>query len=234
MTERFLDVPEHGMAYHVVRGQFSLGPLTGVLFGHDVFAPLNWLRKREGHATPRWILELDADPECRPWGEPREMTPVDGEDERDRIEHENWFGEDDHHDRELLVDRSGDAPIAWIPTGVYGRFTAFRHDPRLTPDGHVLPGTYVTTWEDAIGTMKSLGGQSVADRYALPGAMTRTHLFRIEISSPVLGRIGVAPARFGQRGGGAEIFLPFGVGYPAVQGFYTTEDGRNWSEHAYP
>ncbi|MCL4235451.1 MAG: hypothetical protein KJ042_13140 [Deltaproteobacteria bacterium] len=162
------------------------------------------------------------------------MTPIDDEKERAKIERDGWSGSDGDHDRELLIDRSADAPIAWIPAGVYGRFTAFRHDPRLAPDGHVLPGTCVTTWEDAIRTMKSLDGQDIADRYGLPGAMPRTHLFRIEISAPVLGRSGVAPGRFGQRGGGTEILLPFGVAYPAVQGFYTTEDGKNWSEHAYP
>ncbi|MCC6159078.1 MAG: hypothetical protein IT350_13605 [Deltaproteobacteria bacterium] len=234
MTARFFDAPEHGMAYHVVRVQFPQGPLTGVLYGHDVFAPLIWLRKREAHATSRWILELDADPECRPWGEPRELAPIDDETGRADIESRGWSDDESDHDRELLIDRSVDAPFAWIPAGVYGRFTAFRHDPRLTPDGQVLPGTYVTTWEDAIRTMKSLDGQDIAERYALPGAIPRTHLFRIEISSPVLGRTGVAPRRFGQRGGGVEILLPFGVGYPSVQGFYTSDDGRNWSEHAYP
>ncbi len=231
---RFVAVPEHGMGYHIARAGLDRDIVSGVVYGSEIFAPTTWLKKCDALSTARWLLEIGADHELRRSKEPLVATPVEDEAERASVQRELAAGDVSDLDREFLIDRSADAPIAWIAAGVYGRFAVFRHDSRLTPDGHVLPGTFVTTWDDAIRTMKFENGQDITDRYALPGSMPRTHLFRIEISSPVLGRQGVAPRRFGRGGGGIEILLPFGVAYPAVQGFYTTEDGKNWSEHAYP
>ncbi|MEK7992169.1 MAG: hypothetical protein AAB403_00035, partial [Planctomycetota bacterium] len=58
------------------------------------------------------------------------------------------------------------------------RFSAFRNDRRVRPDGSLLPGSYVTSERDA-GFAPS--GLAVVGRYALPNPISATNRFDIVI-----------------------------------------------------
>ena len=88
------------------------------------------------------------------------------------------------------------------------RFSAFRNDRRIRPDGSLLPGTYVTSGRDA-GVVPS--GFAAVARYALPNPISAINRFDIEVAGGTPGLVGTVLPAFGQSGGGVEIELTKGA-----------------------
>lgn len=88
------------------------------------------------------------------------------------------------------------------------RFSAFKNDRRIRPDGSVLPGSYVTSGRDA-GLVPS--GFAAVGRYALPNPLSAINRFDIEVAGGTPGLVGTVLPAFGQAGGGVEIELTQGA-----------------------
>jgi hypothetical protein len=82
------------------------------------------------------------------------------------------------------------------------RFTSFRRDRRLLPDGSLRPGTYVTSANDGNHVPS---GFAAVGRYALPNPVPAINRFHIAITGSVSGQMGTVSPAFGQAGGGVEI-----------------------------
>jgi hypothetical protein len=90
---------------------------------------------------------------------------------------------------------------------VFVRYSAFKNDRRIRPDGSVVSGTYVTTENDACHWGPPFGwtGLSVVGRYALPNRNPAIHLFLMRPSQSVPISCGCVTPNYGQAGGGVEI-----------------------------
>ena len=95
------------------------------------------------------------------------------------------------------------------------RFSAFSGDRRVSPDGSVLPGTYVTSERDAAF---SPSGFAVVGRYAPPNMLPAVHRFDITVPARTAGLVGTVVPAFGQAGGGVEIELKDGAARGSVTG----------------
>jgi len=85
----------------------------------------------------------------------------------------------------------------------YFRFSAFRNDRRVEPDGSFKKGTYATTLSDYSMVPN---GYSAVGRYALPNPMPACFVFPLVTdSSPIY--VGTAVPNFGQAGGGVEVLF---------------------------
>jgi hypothetical protein len=88
------------------------------------------------------------------------------------------------------------------------RFSAFRNDRRIRPDGSLLPGTYVTNKRDAAFAPS---GFAVVGQYALPNPIAAGNRFDIKVPPQTAGLVGTVLPAFGQAGGGVEIELTKGA-----------------------
>ena len=95
------------------------------------------------------------------------------------------------------------------------RFSAFRNDRRVQPDGSLLPGTYVTSKRDAAFAPS---GFAVVGRYALPNMLPAIYRFDVSVPTRTPGLVGTVAPAFGQAGGGAEIEFTNGTPTGSVTG----------------
>jgi hypothetical protein len=95
----------------------------------------------------------------------------------------------------------------------FGRFSAFKNDRRVRPDGSLLAGTYVTSERDA-GHAPS--GYAVVARYALPNPMSAINRTDILVPAQTSGLVGTVLPAFGQSGGGVEVELTNGASAGSV------------------
>ncbi len=88
------------------------------------------------------------------------------------------------------------------------RFSAYINDRRVTADGRILPGSYATTFVDALNV--KTGTQAVR-RYALPNPEPAVFRFDIDPKEQVLIKRGIAQPANDQPGGGEEVILLTGT-----------------------
>jgi hypothetical protein len=111
-----------------------------------------------------------------------------------------------------LANKRG--PAAEAPVGttkaeeVFARFSAFQNDRRVAADNSLLPGSYATTWTDALKV--ATGAQAVA-RYALPNPTPAVYRFTITPKAGTDVQRGVVAPAHGQPGGGDEVIFPSGT-----------------------
>jgi hypothetical protein len=101
------------------------------------------------------------------------------------------------------------------------RFSAYRNDKRITPDGRLLPGAYTTTINDS--RFVFCGLNAVA-RYALPNYWPAKYVFTIVPPHDIKIRIGTVKPNFSQSGGGIEAFFETGTPEHTVIGPYKTPE----------
>lgn len=94
------------------------------------------------------------------------------------------------------------------------RFSAFRNDRRILPDGSLRRGTYVTSARDA---QMVPSGYAAVGRYALPNPLPAVHRFDILLRGPVQGLVGTVAPAYSQAGGGVEVELVYGAPAASVR-----------------
>lgn len=97
------------------------------------------------------------------------------------------------------------------------RFSAFKHDFRITPERGLVSGSFTTTIEDARGCLEE--GDEIVARYALPNPELPRFAFRVEPPGGTPLQRGTVQPAFNQPGGGVEAYFctgtaPGTVGYP--------------------
>jgi hypothetical protein len=100
------------------------------------------------------------------------------------------------------------------------RYSAYANDVRILADGSVLPGTYVTTYDDGMTHVKT--GRDAVRRYALPNPTPAIHRYHLKPPEPVTVRRGTVQPAFGQPGGGVEVI--FETGSPPGTGTKEKQD----------
>lgn len=124
----------------------------------------------------------------------------------------------DRYDMRSRLHASPPFPLQTQTLEKFVRFSAFKNDRRVRPDGSLLPGTYVTSERDA-GVVPS--GFAVVGRYALPNPISATNRFDIEVPGGISGLVGTVLPAFGQSGGGVEIELTNGAPPKSVKAHNT-------------
>jgi len=99
---------------------------------------------------------------------------------------------------------------------LFARFTAHRDDKRITSVGGLVPGTYATTWVDAV--LNVMTGAEAVERYALPDPTPAKFRFRIDPLAGTLYRQGIVQPAFGHEGGGEEVLFDEGCAPGSVTG----------------
>jgi hypothetical protein len=98
---------------------------------------------------------------------------------------------------------------------VFKRFSAYRNDRRVTPDGGLLPGTYATTEKDAENIHT---GREAVGRYALPNPQPASFVFTILPDGGTVVHCGIVQPAFGQPGEGVEVLFAQGTEAGTVTG----------------
>lgn len=113
--------------------------------------------------------------------------------------------------RSAIADRpASEAPVGDSDMGErFLRFSAFPNDVRIVADGSVIPGTYVTTFEDGMNHVTT--GRDAVRRYALPNPDPAVHRYHLMPPRMIPVRRGVVQPAFGQPGGGAEVIFEKGA-----------------------
>ena len=106
------------------------------------------------------------------------------------------------------VTMHGSYPSQTVQGEKFWRYSAFRNDRRIQPDGSVLPGTYATTENDSELVTSGLGA---VGRYALPDPMPARYAYVLQPPSGQEILCGNSAPNFGQAGGGVEILFTQGL-----------------------
>lgn len=120
----------------------------------------------------------------------------------------NFISNAERYDVRTALHASPPFPLQSQGSERFVRFSAFGNDRRVSPDGSLLPGTYVTSERDAAVVPS---GFAAVGRYALPNPIAAIHRFDIEMAGSVTGLVGTVLPAFGQAGGGVEIELTQGA-----------------------
>lgn len=108
------------------------------------------------------------------------------------------------------------------PEEGFVRYVAYPQDRRVTPDRGLLPGTYVTTVNDA----KLIpSGLAAVGRYALPNPRPARYASTIVPGSNAVIDYGTVVPMFGQAGGGVEAHFASGTGPGTVSRPYEIPEG---------
>ena len=130
---------------------------------------------------------------------------ADGADEDDHRQcRVNWLNGLQRYRGRRIVDVHGSYPSTSRIGEIFYRYTAFRPDRRIAPDGSVLPGTYVTTENDKPHVPSGL---AAVGRYALPNPAPAIYEYKVEPLAGSIIRCGTCGPLFGQAGGGVEVLL---------------------------
>lgn len=91
---------------------------------------------------------------------------------------------------------------------VFKRFSAYKNDRRVMPDGSLRAGTYATTEEDAKNVKT---GKDAVARYALPNPQPASYVFTIRPDKDTVIQSGIVEPAYGQPGGGVEVIFTNGT-----------------------
>ena len=108
----------------------------------------------------------------------------------------------------LYVQQHGSYVSNSRPGEDFMRYSAFRDDARINSDGSVQPGTYVTTATDAAQVPSGLAAVA---RFALPNKTPAVFQFTVRPPRGTAIRCGTVTPKFGEAGGGVEVFLTDGA-----------------------
>jgi len=109
-----------------------------------------------------------------------------------------------------------DAKVSYTTKNeVFKRFSAFKNDKRITPEGGLLPGTYTTTEEDAKNVKT---GKEAVDRYALPNDDPAIYVFTVKPPEDTEVKRGVVQPLDDKKGGGVEVLFINGSPSNTVEG----------------
>ncbi|HKT32292.1 MAG TPA: hypothetical protein VJS89_07365 [Gammaproteobacteria bacterium] len=203
-VQGLLKAPEYGMGYQRIRAKLNDGrSKTGYVFNAELFVPDNHpilQRLVERQITFAKALTI-AD---------RASSSITSFEIIPRYVNKPPFGGQTLA-KNFLQESKGatDGPVESTKTGeIFKRFTAYRNDRRITPNGGLLPGSYATTEADA--GYAATGRQAVA-RYALPNLQPAIYVFTIKPSSGTTIQRGTVQPANDQPGGGAEVFFSAGT-----------------------
>ena len=101
------------------------------------------------------------------------------------------------------------------PGEQFVRYSAFASDRRINPDGSVIPGTYVTTENDASHVPSGL---APVGRYALPNPAPARHRFVLSPQPGTRMRCGAAAPKCNQAGGDVEVLFSEDLSAGAASG----------------
>jgi hypothetical protein len=122
------------------------------------------------------------------------------------------------YESHTILHASPPFPLSTKSRENFVRFSAFKNDRRIQPDGSLLPGSYVTSERDA---GFALSGFAVVGRYALPNILPATNRFGITVPTGTVGLVGTVSPAFGQAGGGVKIEFTKGAPPKSVTGHST-------------
>ena len=106
--------------------------------------------------------------------------------------------------RQVTVETHGSYPSTTRSGEMLVRYSAFINDFRISEDGSVRRGTYVTTEVD---TTQTPSGLAAVSRYALPNPTPAIYKFVLSPGAGVPIHCGTVAPKFGQAGGGVEVLL---------------------------
>lgn len=108
-----------------------------------------------------------------------------------------------------------ESPIEYTRKGeIFKRFSAYRHDNRVTSEGGLLPGTYATTAEDAVFVKT---GVDAVVRYALPNNRPAIYVFTIVPLKDTEVKRGIVQPSNKKHGGGIELLFTKGSASKTVR-----------------
>ena len=137
-------------------------------------------------------------------------------------DYEAWLGaRDDYGDRGLEVAAHGSYPSHTYADETFWRYSAFRNDRRIRPDGSVRPGTYATTQNDSELVTSGLGA---VGRYALPNPLSARFATVLQPAAVMPIRCGNSAPLFGQAGGGVEILFTHGLPAGSLASRHTIDE----------
>lgn len=102
------------------------------------------------------------------------------------------------------VQTHGSYASASRPSEIFVRYSAFNPDFRISRNGSVRQGTYVTTVTDMPHVPSGL---AAVGRYALPNPAPALYIYTMSPPSVVGLQCGTATPKFGQAGGGVEVLF---------------------------
>jgi hypothetical protein len=115
-----------------------------------------------------------------------------------------------------------ESPITYTSKNdIFKRFSAFKNDKRITPNGGLMPGTYATTYDDALNVST---GMDAVSRYALPSSKPASYVFTIKPFEYTVIQQGIVQPANEQPGGGVEIIFVKGTTNNTVSGPITIPD----------
>ena len=115
----------------------------------------------------------------------------------------------------LRIERHHSYPSRSEPGEEFRRYSAFRYDARVNPDGSIQPGSYVTTATDAAQVPSGLAAVA---RYALPNTTPAVFEFTVRPPRGTAILCGTVRPDYGQAGGGVEVLLTDGAPADSVLG----------------
>lgn len=194
LTRRLLEQPESGMGYQVV----------------DVETRANrWLRKEAIVFNAEYLFYLHDEKEfnilseVKSFDEIRKLASLSTDivdlkvKSRFNIQKFSMVRESDK------VGPAENAPIESTKIGEkFKRFSAFRDDHRINPDGSLKPGSYATTEEDAKNVRT---GMDAVRRYALLNPAPAIYVFTIAPPEKTKIKKGIVQPQYNQPGGGVEV-----------------------------
>jgi len=202
LLQNYLEFPETGMAFQVVRAKFF-----------NVTRAVHCLVLSDGMLLPYVAVE-GLYYSVRDWirdGTPPEMQVT---------EVKQLFVEESYSDRPsaLAALQELELPRAYVPTAgavpllaslvlnhphILYRFVRTSIDPAYQ-NGKLRMGTYLTSLLDQFLTNTGFGA---VGRYALPIPLPAVHVFQYELPAGSRLRVGTVSPMFGQSGGGVELKL---------------------------
>lgn len=197
--------PETGMGYQYVEATMNTySSLKGVVLNAEVFIPESKIEKIMGRRFLTYSAVLN---EAEQPGYIRGLKVI----QRGSLH----LGETKYFARSARAPASESEISGTEKNQTFKRFSPYRNDRRVTEEGGLLPGTYVTTEADARNVNT---GAEATFRYALPSDEPAIYVFTIQPPEKTLVRVGVVEPANGKPGGGVEVLFENGSPQKTVTG----------------
>lgn len=205
LTKKLLEQPESGMGYQIVDVETSgkLIPKEAIVFNAEYLIYFDE-KQFETLSEIRSFDEIE-----KSAGVSTEITDLKVK-TKSKVEKISML-------RESPTGYSAEvAPVEFTKIGEkFKRFSAFRNDRRMNPDGSLKLGSYATTEEDAKNVRT---GIDAVRRYALPNPAPAIYVFTINPPEKTRIKKGIAQPAYNQPGGGTEVMFVEGSPPKTVTG----------------
>lgn len=197
----FLSIPESGMGYQCIEQTLYDGRKKWyIIFNTELIVPYEELERVKEYASKydsydRFLLSSEYERLSSSDKEIVDTKRLELKSKQDFLKSPS--GSKGHNPVQVLTGLTGDC-------AGFKRFSAYKNDRRITDEGGLRSGSYVTTVTD-ISTVPS--GLGAVARYALPNPWPAVYVFTVTppVKTPI--EYGTVQPAFFQSGGGVEVFF---------------------------